>query len=161
MKRELPGAHFMTSRFGFRALTGGIVALVLSTTGWAGTFGRVVPIGGNASDIALDERRGVLYIANFTANRIEVMNTSDLSISRSINVNAQPGTIALSPDGQYLVVGHSGKVAPPAPGDNLLTVINLNTNAKQTFTLASTPLAVAFSADGQALVVTDGGHFAV
>ena len=39
----------------------------------AGTFGKVIPIGGHASDLALDEARGVLYIANFTANRIEVM----------------------------------------------------------------------------------------
>src|SRR6266498_2852485 len=65
----IPGAYFMTRRFGFRTLSGGILALVMSTTGWAGVFGRVVPIGGNASDIALDESRGVLYIANFTANR--------------------------------------------------------------------------------------------
>src|SRR5271157_3913705 len=32
----------------------------------AATFGTVVPIAGPASDIALDESRGVLYIANFT-----------------------------------------------------------------------------------------------
>jgi len=36
----------------------------------AGTFGKVVSIGGAASDVALDEVRGVLYIADFTANRI-------------------------------------------------------------------------------------------
>ena len=34
----------------------------------AGTIGRVVPIGGHASDLVLDEARGVLYVANFTAN---------------------------------------------------------------------------------------------
>ena len=115
----MAGAYFMTSRNGFRAL-GGILALVLSTTfmstaGWAGTFGRVVPIGGYAADIALDERRGVLYIANFTANRIEVLDTSDLSIARSINVNAQPGSIALSPNGAYLVIGHYGNNAGTVP----------------------------------------------
>ena len=47
--------------------------LVFSLAGsaWTGTFGKVVAIGGEASDVALDESRGVLYIANFTANRIE------------------------------------------------------------------------------------------
>jgi len=46
------------------------VLLFLAGTVWAGTFGKVVPIGGHASDLALDEGRRVLYIANFTANRI-------------------------------------------------------------------------------------------
>src|SRR5579862_4778276 len=85
---------------------GALLALTVSAAAWAGTFGKVVPIGGYASDIALDESRGVLYIADFTANRIEVMNLSSLSVARSINVNPQPGSIAMSPDGNYLVVGH-------------------------------------------------------
>src|SRR4030088_2980053 len=91
------------------------IAACLTASAWAGTFGKVVAIGGNASDLALDEARGVLYIANFTANRIEVMNTSDLTISRSINVNPQPGSMALSPNGKYLVIGHYNNVA--AGGD--------------------------------------------
>src|SRR5437870_232492 len=69
---RITGAFMMTRRLSF-ALSGGILAMVMSTAGWAGVFGRVVPIGGQASDIALDEARGVLYIANFPANRIEVM----------------------------------------------------------------------------------------
>src|SRR5438876_1064285 len=148
----------MTSRFGFRILSGGILALVMSTTGWAGTFGRVVPIGGNASDIVLDERRGVLYIANFTANRIEVMNTSDLSISRSINVNAQPGSIALSPDGTYLVIGHYGNNTAPVQSINALTVLNLEQNTRQIYALGHSPLGVAFGKDGLALILTTGGE---
>src|SRR5438874_10565083 len=107
----------MTRSFKFRALNAVILGMTMAATGWAGVFGRVVPIGGNASDIALDEGRGVLYIANFTANRIEVMDTSDLTISRSINVNPQPGSIALSPDRRYLVIGHYYGIAaePTAP----------------------------------------------
>ncbi len=52
----------------------------------AAPFGRVIPIGGQASDLAIDESRGVLYIANFTANRIEVMSLADGAIQTSINV---------------------------------------------------------------------------
>src|SRR4249920_552489 len=100
----IPGAYSMTRSFGFRALSGGILAMVMTTTGWAGVFGRVVPIGGNASDIALDESRGVLYIANFTANRIEVMSTADFSIRTSMNVAPQPGSLSLSPDSKFLLV---------------------------------------------------------
>src|SRR5690242_2379777 len=54
-----------------------------ATPSVAATFGTVVPIGGHASDIALDESRGLLYIANFTANRIEVMSIADRSIRTS------------------------------------------------------------------------------
>src|SRR5205807_8239997 len=113
VKRTTAGAYFMTRRFAFRALSAGAVAVILAAPGWAGVFGKVVPIGGNASDIALDEARHSLYIANFTANRIEVMSTDDLTISRSINVNPQPGSMALSPDGKYLVIGHYNNVAAP------------------------------------------------
>src|SRR5207302_6409764 len=84
---------------------GAIILQALTPAVWAsGFFGTVVPIGGHASDIALDEGRGVLYIANYAANRIEVMNTSDRSIGTSINVPL-PGSLAMSRDGKYLVVG--------------------------------------------------------
>src|SRR5438445_12581756 len=115
----------MTRSFRFRVLNGSILAMAMAATAWAGVFGRVVPIGGNASDIVLDEARGVLYIADFTANRIEVLNTSDLTISRSFNVNAQPASMSMSPNGRYLVIGHYGNSATPVPPNNALTVINL------------------------------------
>src|SRR5438045_9334561 len=69
-----------------------LAVLALTTAAWSGTFGRVIPIGGQASDIALDEGRGVLYIANFTANTIDVMSLADNTISTSLNVAPQPGS---------------------------------------------------------------------
>ena len=68
-----------------------LASMLSASYGVAATFGTVVPIGGHASDIALDEARGVLYVANFTANRIEVMSTADYSIRSSMNVAPQPG----------------------------------------------------------------------
>jgi len=132
----------------------GLLAAALAAGAWAGTFGTVVPIGGNASDIVLDEPRGVLYIANFTANRIEEMSTSDLTISRSINVSPQPGAMALSPDGRYLVITHYGNFAPPLGQANGLTVVNLVSGDHQVYTLGASPLGVAFGNDGQALILT-------
>src|ERR1017187_8286570 len=120
----------------------------------AATFGTVIPIGGHASDIALDESRGVLYIANFTANRIEVMWLADGSIRSSMNVAAQPGAITISPDNQFLLVAHFGNFATPDTTKNGLTLINLNDNTRQTFSTGDTPLGAAFVADGTALVVT-------
>ena len=84
----------------------------------AANFGTVVPIGGHASDIALDESRGLLYIANFTANRIEVMSTADYSIRTSMNVAPQPGAMSISPDSKFLLVAHYGNITPADPSKN-------------------------------------------
>ena len=128
--------------------------LAFGGTAAAATVGRVVPIGGQSSDLALDEPRGVLYVANFTANRVEVMSLSDLSIQTSINVAAQPSSLALSADGRYLVITHFSNFAAPASSGNGLTVIDLTTSGRQTFALGNAPLGVAFGLDNLALVVT-------
>ena len=132
-------------------------ALLGSSPSGAATFGTVVPIGGHASDIALDESRGVLYIANFTANRIEVMSTADYSIHTSMNVAAQPGALSLSPDAKYLLVAHYGSTVPADPSKNAITLINLNDNTRQTFSTGDTPLGLTFLADGRAFIVTSAG----
>jgi uncharacterized protein (TIGR03437 family) len=120
----------------------------------AGTFGTVVAIGGEASDIALDPARGVLYIANFTANRIDVMSLSNNTIQTSINVPNQPSSISVSPDAHWLLVANYG-ANTTGSATNALTLIDLtNNNAKQTFTLSNSPLTVAFGFDDKALVVT-------
>ena len=120
----------------------------------AATFGTVVPIAGPASDIALDESRGLLYIANFTANRIDVMSTADYSIHSSMNVAPQPAALAISFDSQFLLIAHYGNFTAPQTGQNLVTLINLNSNTRQTFATGDPPLGVAFTADGEALIVT-------
>jgi uncharacterized protein (TIGR03437 family) len=132
-------------------------ALLSLSPGFAASFGTVVPIGGHASDIALDESRGMLYVANFTANRIEVMSTADYSIHTSMNVAPQPGALSLSPDSKYLLVAHYGSVTPTDPSQNAVTLINLNDNTRQTFTTGDTPLGLAFLADGRAFIVTNNG----
>lgn len=132
-----------------------LLALVLPGLSWGATFGTVVPIGGQGSDLVLDEPRGVLYVANFTANRVEKLSTKDNSIHGSINVGRQPGALALSPDGQFLVIAHYGPWTTASQA-NFLTVIRLGNNAQRVFALDSPPLGVAFGADGLALVVTAG-----
>ncbi len=67
-----------------------VIAASFTVAAWAGTFGTVVSIGGEASDLALDETRGVLYIANFTGNRIDIMSLATSTVTTSINVAAQP-----------------------------------------------------------------------
>jgi uncharacterized protein (TIGR03437 family) len=131
-----------------------VLAASLASAAWGGTFGTIVSIGGEASDLALDETRGVLYIANFTANRIDVMSLATNTVQTSINVAAQPSSIALSPDDRYLVATNFGNAAAPGSPSNALTVIDLTNQQTQTFSLGNPPLGVAFGADGIALVVT-------
>jgi uncharacterized protein (TIGR03437 family) len=122
----------------------------------AGTFGTVVAIGGEAADIALDPTRGVLYIANFTANRIDVMTLSNNAIQTSINVPNQPSSISVSPDSHWLLVANYGNNTSGS-STNALTLVDLtNANAKQTFSLSNPPLTVSFGLDNKALVVTTG-----
>ena len=86
------------SRIGCLAGRLGLPALVCSAAVWGATFGTVVPldipVGGHVSDIVLDEPRGVLYAANFTARRIEVISLTDQKVIRKIDTPAQPGHCA-------------------------------------------------------------------
>lgn len=137
--------------FGLAAVS----VFLLGHSAMAATFGKVVSIGGQASDVALDEPRGVLYVADFTANRIEVMSLATKTIKTSLNVMAQPYSISVSPNGHWLLVGHYGNIASPGSPLNGLTLIDLTNNyAKQTFMLADPPLGLAFGSDNRALVVT-------
>lgn len=128
--------------------------LTLSAGASAQTFGKVVALGGHSADLVLDEPRRLLYVANFTANRVDVVSIDSATVERSINVASQPSSLALSPDGKYLVVGHYGNFAAPDSPRNALTVIEVDTRNRQTFALSDPPFGVAFGIDGKALVVT-------
>ncbi len=154
----------------------------------AATFGTVVVIGGHASDLALDESRGLLYIANFGGRRVDVMSTSNNTLGTAIaGLPGEPASLALSPDHRYLLVTNydncpttPGTVSPPpcaflTQPSNIpqLTVIDLVENVRQTVNIPtvnpspssppppSVPLAVAFGNGGRALLVTSSAIFLV
>ena len=149
----------------------GCLLIGLSGTARAATFGSIVQIQGEVSDIALDQGRGEVYAANFTANRIEVVSMSNLSLKSPMIVAEQPSTLALSPDGRFLVVGHyhfpnqPPKIPPNPPCDpedptfQVLTVIDFANSGKQTRLDpgGACVLAVAFGNSPQALVVSTDG----
>ena len=82
------------------------LSLILASAAWGATFGKVIPLGGHTSDIALDERRKLVYAANFTANRIEVLSMTDETLRAPMPVAPQPYSLALQPGEQNLVVAH-------------------------------------------------------
>jgi uncharacterized protein (TIGR03437 family) len=120
----------------------------------AATFGTVVAIGGEAADIALDEARGILYVANFTAGRIDVISLADNTLKTSMHVAPGPSALALSPDHRYLVAVHFGNVPPPGASSNAVSILDLSAGVRQSLALTDPPLGVAFGADGLALIAT-------
>ncbi len=126
---------------------------------WGGVVGRVVQIGGHVSDIALDERRGVAYVANFTANRIEVVHTPDGTLLPPLKTPEQPATLALSPDGRYLVVGHYANWLPPSTAAPGITVLDLDAQTTVTYRPSASPLSIAFGPTNLGLLVAQDGFF--
>ncbi|MFM2125918.1 MAG: hypothetical protein RL328_2369, partial [Acidobacteriota bacterium] len=106
-------------------------------------------------DLALDEPRGRLYVANFTANRIEVISLATKAVLTTIAVAPHPNSISISPDGRWLATTHYGNNTAPTAPSNSLTILDLTSGgAPRTFTLANPPLGLAFGLDNKALVVT-------
>jgi uncharacterized protein (TIGR03437 family) len=135
--------------------------IAVAAPSFAAGFGKVVAIGGQASDIVLDESRSQLYIANFGAATVQVMSTVDNTIHTSINVPPLPGSMALSLDSQYLVIAHYSNFTTSTSG-NVVSVVNLANNTRQTFATGDAPLGVAFvrsgqSSTGAAMIVTTTG----
>lgn len=131
------------------------IALVLlagAAPSSAATFGKVVTtVGGHPSDIALDESRGQLYIANFTACEVDVMSTATNAITTSINYSPGSGcyhaaALSLSLDSRYLVVASYQAGVSTPQGANTITIIDLaNNNAVRTLGMGDAPLGVAFT----------------
>ena len=120
------------------------------------TFGTVVPVRGTVSDIALDERRGVLYLADFSGGRIQTLRTNDLTFANTLPPLAAPASaVALSPDGRFLVAGHD-EGFPDGGGQGGFTIFDLDNGLRQQVALGSPVQAVAFGAGHLALVVTVG-----
>ena len=129
---------------------------------WAANFGTVVPINGTVSDIALDERREVVWAANFSAYRVEQLDIATrILLGTPLTVPMPPSAVALSPDHRFLVVGEYQapdpaelSLNPFAPGTGGYTLFDLDANQRFDVNLNSPVLAVAFGGNGNAVIVT-------
>src|SRR5260370_31643958 len=81
-----------------------LVTLLLSAAASGATFGTAVSVVGAATDIALDETRGNLYVVNSTQNRIDVYATAQKRYLSPIAVGQQPLSAAMSRDGKSLYI---------------------------------------------------------
>ena len=125
------------------------------------SFGTVVPINGTVSDIALDERRNVVWAANFSAYRVEQVDIASKTLFAPLTVPMPPSAVAISPDHRFLVVGEYQQPDPVllstnpfAPGSGGYTLFDLDAGLRYDVNLNSPVLAVAFGSDGNALILT-------
>jgi uncharacterized protein (TIGR03437 family) len=69
----------------------------------AATFGRIVPLVGGATDIALDEGRGRVYLTSSLQNLVQIYSTQG-QVMGKIQTDATPISAALSRNGKLLYV---------------------------------------------------------
>jgi uncharacterized protein (TIGR03437 family) len=140
-----------------RRLPAAIAFFICSAAALAATFGTVVPVRGLPSDLALDARRGRLYVANLSASRVEVMNTTTLALEAPLAAPMPPSAVSISPDNRFLVVGqYDNFLDPELSTKGGLTIYDLDAQQRRDLVLANPVLAVEFGAGSQALVVTTG-----
>ena len=115
----------------------------------AATFGRIVPLVGGASDIALDEARGRLYLTSSLQNLVQVYSIQRQSFLSTISTDQTPLSSALSRDGKFLYVTCYDSAA--------MDVIDLDALAVVTrVSLPARPEGVAVGNDGRVLISTTG-----
>jgi len=139
----------------------GVLGLFSAFSCWGASFGTVVPINGTVADIALDERRQVVWAANFGAYRVEQVDIASRTLLTPLSVPMPPSAVALSPNRRFLVVGEYQKPDPVllstnpfAPETGGYTLFDLDANLRYDVNLNSPVLAVAFGSDGNALILT-------
>jgi DNA-binding beta-propeller fold protein YncE len=114
------------------------------------TFGDVISLGTQPSDLVLDESRQRLYIVNTSANRVDIWDYSAQQIIGSIPVGQNPLACAISMDNTTLYVTNHD--------DSTLAIIDLTSSALSPnfVSLPSKPQGVEVGADGRVLISTDG-----
>ena len=139
----------------------GVFGLISALSCCGASFGTVVPINGTVSDIALDERRNVVWAANFSAYRVEQVHIPSQTLLTPLSVPMPPSAVAISPDHRFLVVGEYQKPDPVllstnpfAPETGGYTLFDLDAGLRYDVNLNSPVLAVAFGGDGKAVILT-------
>jgi uncharacterized protein (TIGR03437 family) len=117
----------------------------------AATIGTVVPVVGPVADLVYDATRNLVYLANPLRNQVEIYSVEARRLTGTILAGLQPGSLALSPDGDTLYVANIGSLT--------ITAINLNfpTAAGRDYTVGARPDAIAVGSDGKVVILGTTG----
>lgn len=125
-------------------------------------IGEVIQLPGQINELFVDESRGLLYAANFTGGRVEVISMSTRTRLSSFQTSPVPSGVsgmAVSGDGRWMVVTNQ----PVTVGVTQLSgiaIINLNDPSdRRHIPFDEEPVAVEFGLDNKALVITVGGFY--
>ncbi len=126
--------------------------LALVIPGEAATLGTVINITGGASDLVLDDARGLLYLVRPAPyNRIDIFSVTQRRVLSSVLTDALPLAAALSRDNSILFVTcHDG---------SSLNIVDTRANPPaviRKISLPAKPEGVAVGADGRVLITTIG-----
>jgi len=112
-------------------------------------FGKVVPLGGEPSDIEIDEERSRLYVVTPGANRVAVYNYAIETVEDYIGVGTYPSAAAMSMDNRFLYVANVQSAS--------ISVVDLETRrVTRTIPLPARPEGVEAGFDGRVLITTQG-----
>ncbi|MEZ5352048.1 MAG: beta-propeller fold lactonase family protein [Bryobacteraceae bacterium] len=112
-------------------------------------FGKAVSLGGQPSDLILDESRKRIYAVSSGANRVWIYNYDGGQVTGSIEVGSFPSSAAMSMDGRFLYVTNvsAGSVS----------VIDLDGDrVMRTVSLPAKPEGIEVGFDGRVLITTQG-----
>jgi YVTN family beta-propeller protein len=128
-----------TWRFG-KYLALPALALVLMTTVWADETQYLSPL-------AVAAHGETLYVTEFTANQIAVVDATTNQVTQTIAVSNAPSGVAISSDGQWLYATVGG------PEGHVLEIEAKTGNVVATLPAGHTPTAPVLHPDGKSLFV--------
>ena len=107
---------------------------------------------GAPGGVAISPDGSLIYVPNFVANNVSVINTATNSQVTTVGVGGNPSSVAINPDGSRVYVVNSA--------DNTVSVINTATNTVvATVTVgdaSDSPYSIAVSPDSTRVYVTNG-----
>jgi gliding motility-associated-like protein len=100
------------------------------------------------------QKANIVYMPDYASNMVLAINTINNKVIANIPVGANPGFVAISPDGKKAYVANvSGRS---------LSIINTQTNQVKDISIFDNPTALVFSADGtRAYVAGESGECTV
>ncbi|HYR90677.1 MAG TPA: hypothetical protein VE422_41820 [Terriglobia bacterium] len=120
-------------------------------TATASNIGTVVPVIGQVSDLVYDATRNQVYLANPLRNQVEIYSVNERRLTGTIIAGLQPGSLALSPDGDTLYIANVASFT--------VTAINLNfpTALGRDYTVGARPDSIAVGSDGKVVILGAAG----
>ena len=125
-------------------------------------IGETVRLPGQIHELFVDEPRGLLYAANFTGGRVEVVSMTTMQRLSSFVTSPVPSGVsgmAVSPNGRWMVVTNQ-PVTSSVTQLSGIAIINLNDPSdRRLIAFDEEPVGVAFGIDNKALIVTVDGFY--